>query len=578
MWPGLPNRLRKSDLFLGGVLFLLVLTTYLPALRGGFVWDDIDNVAENRTLRSSDGLKRIWTEPGAVMQYYPLTYSSFWAEYRLWRLAPGGYHLVNVLLHAINAILVWIILRRLSVAGAWLAAALFAVHPVNVESVAWITERKNVLSGLFYLAALLAYIRFARLDEDAGVAGRPPSLVAGTAEEKRWYAAAIGFFVCGLLSKTAVCTLPVAILLIIWWRHGRWFDWDDVELLIPMFALAAATGVVTIWMEKHVSDMGWEWSFSAVERLLIGGRALVFYAMKLVWPAGLAFIYPRWTIDSSAIGQFLFPLATAAFLAGLWLTRARIGRAPLAAAAFFAVTLAPALGFVNFYFMRYSFVADRFQYLACLGPFALAAGFLSGRLKPLAAAVLIALGVLTWQQSRIYQDEETIWRDTLAKNPAAWMAHNNLGHLLAKKGELTGALREFQESLRIKPDFVSARLNLGMALSQQGKFDEAMREFDEALKIDPEDAKAHYTFGTFLAARGNAEEALGHFKESVRLKPDYVEAHNNLGVALARRGEVNEAITHFAEALRINPDFVKARENLDRALFQQEKIAEGSSP
>ncbi len=335
------------------VLIVATLAAYVPAMQGGFIWDDDDYVTDNAALRSLAGLAAIWLQPGAVPQYYPLTFTSLWLDYQLWGVAPAGYHVVNVLLHGTNAVLVWLVLRRLALPGAWLAAMVFALHPVHVESVAWITERKNVLSGAFYLGALLAYLRFAGL-------GAP----AAEAERWRSYALAVALFVCALLSKTVTCTLPAVILLLLWWKRGR-VTRAEASATVPLFVVGACLALVTIWMERtHVGAQGAAWLLSPIDRALIAGRAVWFYAATLAWPHPLTFVYPRWEIDAGAWWQYLFPLAAAAVTALLFFARARIGRGPLVAVLCFGVTLAPALGFVDVYPMRYSFVADHYQYLA----------------------------------------------------------------------------------------------------------------------------------------------------------------------------------------------------------------------
>ena len=449
----------------GGVLpalalALLVVAAYLPALHAGFIWDDDAYVTANATLRTLDGLRRIWLEPGAVPQYYPLTFTSLWLDHHLWGVQPLGYHLVNVLLHGANVILVWVIGRRLALPGAWLAAAVFAVHPVHVESVAWVTERKNVLSGALYLAAFLAYLR-----------------AAGGARAA--YGLALGLFAGALLAKTVTCTLPVVLLLVLWWRRGR----VDITPLIPFFVLGAASGLVTAWMEAHhVGATGALWRLSLLDRCLIAGRALWFYAGKLLWPHPLAFIYARWHVDAAVWWQYLFPLAAAATVAALHLARGRIGSGPLVAVLCYVATLAPALGFVNVYPMRYSFVADHFQYLASLPLIALAAAGATRLPRPqvIGAGVLLVLGALAWRQGLVYRDAETVWRDTLAKDPDSSMAHINLGMLLSDDGRVPEAIVHFREALRIDPEDGEAHDDLGNALASEGKLDEAIAEYGAA--------------------------------------------------------------------------------------------------
>ncbi len=390
------NRLPRCKAWLLALTLLAAtFIAYQPVWHAGFIWEDDDYVTKNQALHSVDGLQRIWSTPGTTHQYYPLVFTSFWVEYHLWRLQPFGYHLVNVILHAVNAVLLWRVLRRLGLPGAWWAAAIFALHPVNVESVAWITERKNTLSGLFYLLAALAWLRFRPLT--AGETSRTP--------EWRFYWVALGLFACALLSKTVTCSLPAVLVLLIWWKTGR-LEKRDGLALAPWFVLGAASGLMTRWMERRLGASGAPWELSFVQRCLVAGRALWFYAGKLIWPHDLTFSYPRWRVDAGVVWQYSFPLAALAVVAALWKVRSRIGRGPLVAVLFFAITLVPALGFFDVFPFRYSYVADHFQYIASLGLIALGAA-LVGRaamyfrapamLPGFAAVILPLLMILTWR-------------------------------------------------------------------------------------------------------------------------------------------------------------------------------------
>jgi len=565
---------------LGLILPLAVLAAYVPAIRGGFVWDDEHYVTENAALRSLDGLRAIWLEPRATPQYYPLVHSSYWIEYRLWGLTPLGYHLVNVLLHATSAMLLWRLLRRLGVPGAWLAAAVFALHPVHVESVAWITERKNVLSTVFYLVAALAYVRFAAVDQD-----RP-----GTPRRWSWYPPALILFLCALLSKTVTCSFPAAALLVIWFKRRR-IRPADVTPLIPFFLLGVALGLNTAWLEQqHVGAQGQEWALSVVDRCLIAGRALWFYLGKLAWPQPLTFTYPRWHIDSSVWWQYLYPAAALALLACFWLLRRRFGPGPLVVALFFGGTLLPALGFIDVYPMRFSFVADHFQYLASIGPITLFAVVLTrlarraqqrtapsrpkspSGLAPAACRtvapglMLVVLATLTWQQSKSYKDLEALWRDTLAKNPSAWMAHYNLGNLLSARGDMDDAIRHYRRSAQIKADFAEAHYNLGIALRSTGRLAEAVEQYRKALQIDPRHADAHNNLGACLSELGRHEEAIGHLTAALKIKPDDTVAHRNLASVMLRIGRADNAVRIYRAALAIEPDDPDLHANLALAL------------
>jgi tetratricopeptide (TPR) repeat protein len=391
-----------------------------------------------------------------------------------------------------------------------------------------------------------------------------------------------------LLSKTVTCSLPAAILLILWWKRNR-IGKTDVLALIPHFVMGISLGLLTVWMETHfVGAQGEAWAFSFIDRCLIAGRALWFYAGKLFWPQKLTFIYPQWQIDSSMWWQFIFPLAAAAVIITLWLLRKRIEKGPLVAVLFFAGTLFPALGFFDVYPMQYSFVADHFQYLASIGLIVLTTAAITtflDRLGPLQVCIgfavglgiLLVLGLKVWQQGKIYKDIETLWRDTIAKNPAAWMAHNNLGATLQKQGKLEEAIVYFSRSVEIKPDHEKAHSNLGVAFQEQGKFQQAIESFSEALRINPDFAGAHNNLGATLQKQGRLEEAVAHFSKALQIEPNYAEAHNNLAVALDRKGEFAKAIVHYRRAVEIKPDYAEAYNNLGVTLSKQGKFAQALS-
>jgi tetratricopeptide (TPR) repeat protein len=593
------------------LLLVLTLIAYAPALRGGFVWDDDAHVTNNPTLTSLDGLRRIWMEPEALPQYYPLVHTTFWIERHLFELNPLGYHLDNVLLHLVNALLLWFLLDGLRVRGAWLAAAVFALHPVQVESVAWITERKNVLSALFYLLSGACFLRFYDLIEiPVGV---------GRARRWPWYASGFALFVGALLSKTVTATLPLALLIVLWWKRDR-VRGSELLPLVPPLLVGVAFGLVTVWLEKHhVGAEGDAWTLSPVDRVLLAGRALWFYAGKLAWPSALSFFYPRWRIDAGTAGQYLFPLAAVATGAALLVARRQIGKGPFAAAAFFAVTLFPALGFFDVYPMRFSWVADHFQYLACAGLIALApatAARALGRIGALGAqagragagVVLVVLCILSWRQSGIYKDAETLWRDTIAKNPGSWTPHNNLGVLLMQRGEAEEAIREYADAARLSPDSWMPHKNLGLAYRQGGQRSNAIREYSDALRINPEISDAHLELANLLAESGSTDAAIaqfeeagrrdpnnaaipfdlgltlldagraaasiGQFESALRRDPAHVEARTALGNALASLGRTGEAIEQYTEALRRNPDAAETHNNLANALAKFGKNAE----
>ena len=556
-----PRRRVAASSFTWLAIFAAALAAYWPALRGGLVWDDASHVTAP-ALQSLHGLWRIWFSLGATQQYYPLLHSAFWIEHRLWGDAVLGYHLANLAQHALAACLVVLIVRRLELPGAWLAGMVFALHPVCVEAVAWISEQKSTLSAVFYLSSALIYLGFDRT------------------RRRSAYLWALGLFILALLTKTVTATLPFALLVIFWWQRGR-FDWRrDVRPLLPWMALGAAAGLFTAWVERTmIGAQGHNFALTATQRFLLAGRAIWFYAAKLLWPANLIFSYPRWKLDPAAPWQYLYPLGVIAVLIALCLL-ARRHRGPLAALLLFAGTLFPVLGFLNVYPFVFSFVADHFQYLASLALIvplsSLLVSFVTRLGRPadvvLPAVLLAILGILTWRQSGSYRDTETLYRATLARNPASWMAHNNLGvALLDKPGHLTEAIGEYRAALEVNPDDAEAHNNLGNALARMpGRLPEAIREFEIAIRLEPRLAEAHHNLGNALARNPKRlAESIAQFEIALQLKPDDPQIRNDLGVTLLQvPGHLSDAITQFQDALKISPRDAQIRTNLGNALSQ----------
>ncbi len=538
------------------LLIVATMLTYLPVWHAGFIWDDDGHVTKP-VLRSLHGLARIWIEPGASQQYYPIVHSVFWLEHRIWGDAPLGYHLVNVLLHVACALLLVKVLQRLEVPGAWLAAAIFALHPVHVETAAWVTELKNTLSGVCCLAAALFYLDFDRT------------------RKRGSYVWALALFLVGLLSKSVIASLPAALLVVFWWKRGRLSWKKDALPLLPFFVVGIASGLFTGWVEhRFIGASGAEFNFTVVERCLIAGRAVWFYLWKLLWPLNLSFIYPRWQISQAMWWQYLFPLAGMVLAVLLWRWRHK-SRAPLAAFLYFAGTLFPALGFVSVFPFRYSFVADHFQYLASIGPIALAAAGLTlglerwrGARRILFGTLLLAMAVLTWRQCRMYAGMKTLWETTIQRNPECWMAYSNLSVLSLEDGKVDDALVQVQRALALKPDNREAYVNLGNVLSMKGESAAAIAAYQKALEIEPSFALAWNNLGIVLLKADRLEEAIAYFQKAIELKPSLSVAHFYLGHALMLKEKVEDAIAHFRQALETDPDYVACRLSLGAALQQ----------
>lgn len=515
---------RLSDKWLslvaGSAIFLITLGIYVPATRCGFVWDDDQLLTANPLIRAPDGLCRIWFTSDPP-DYFPLVSTAFWVEWRIWGMNPAGYHLINILLHAAASILLWRVLKRLAIPGAWLTGLIFAVHPVNVESVAWIAQLKNTLPMVFYLLTVLAYLQF----EDT--------------DRRRWYAIAIGLFLLALLSKTSVVMLPVVLLGLAWWRRGK-IGRADVARSIPLFAMSLMLGLVTVWFQYHQAGAATVRTDGFGSRLAVAGHAVWFYLSKALVPSQLTFVYPGWDLDPLNSMSFAPAAALGIGLGVFWLKRGTWGRPFLAGFGYFVVTLLPVLGFLNIYFMRYSPVADHWQYISIAGPIALTAGILVRAIESpsmalrrgagaIAAVWISLLAVHTWYQQDIYKDNETLWRDTILKNPRAHLAHNNLGLMLFENGNLAGARDHYEEALRLRPVYPEARTNLG----------------------------------NLLARLGDLETAAGHYREVIAVDPDNFGAHYNLAIALARQDKLGESLAHFSEALRIDPESESAKTGRD---------------
>jgi tetratricopeptide (TPR) repeat protein len=539
------------------VILLATIAAYIPAISAGFIWDDDSYLTANPVITQPGGFLKIWTDPLATPQYYPLVFTTFYIEHAIWGLSPTGYHIVNILLHAANAILVFHILKKLNIRAALPAALIFALHPIHVESVAWITERKNVLSALFYLSSLSCYLRFdpPRRDEQA------------ISPRHAIYVISLILFICALLCKSVTATLPAAILVIIWWQRGS-LSTRDFLRMTPYFIAGIVAGLHTAYLEHHhVGTSRIDLGISGIDRLLVAGRVVWFYLGKLLWPAELIFIYPRWVIDRAQPAQYLFPLAAIALLFILWRYRSRIGRGPLAAALFFGGTLTPALGFVDVYPMRFSFVADHFQYLASLGPIillvSLGARIARSQLSRLAIVpIAVLLAVLTWNQCGIYENPKRLWIDTLKKNPGAWMAQGNLATILFREGKLDEAIELYKENIRLQPLSPEIHYDLALAYVRKNQKSLAIEHFQQAIQQNPAILKARMELAKLLLAQQNSEGAIFQFQEVLRLDKNHFEAHYNLGSILGNMGRDAEALQHFRAALNANPRSAESANNL----------------
>lgn len=563
--------------YLAALLLLLgVFVVYLPAIDGEFIFDDLQYIQENPLLHDKAGLWRIWFDPKANPQYYPVTFTTFWVEFQMWGLWPTGYHLTNILVHGLNVLLLWQSLLRLAVPGAWVAAAVFAVHPVQVESVAWIAERKNVLSGFFAFFTLLLYLQFSFLEKHILISYRYRGLL---------YSLIIVFFLAALLSKTAVCTLPVIILILLWWKKDH-LARSDMLPLVPLFVISLCFAGATAFLEqdaKVVGAIGDKWNFNFVERLLIAGRGVSFYLEKILLPVNLSFIYPRWNIQTDIGWQYLFPISICILIAMVFFLPRKASKCLIVSFFPFLATLLPVLGFVDFAFMRLSFVADHFQYLPCISIIASGIGWvwkdqqhslpLPGELSSMksfvqpnisclliSTPILLFLSILTWNRAGVYRDGVTLWTDTMQRNPSGVISYNNLGWEYLQQKDYRNALVYLEKAVELDQKDAKIHSNLSIAYFEIQNLQQALRHAELAVRYAPESAvytgnlgMIHWKMGDMARAVQSARSAL--LKESIISHVYY-----NVGVIALQEAPTPgafsfaEAVSYIEKAFQLDPD------------------------
>ncbi len=491
------ERIRVAVAFIIGSLGLLLV--YWPALNGGFIWDDVLHLRDTPPIQATDGLFRIWLTT-ECRDYYPLAYSAFWLEWHLWGWRTAGFHLVNVLLHTAGAVILWRVLKCLDIPCAWLGALLFAVHPVNVSSVAWISELKNVLAFPLAALAVVAYL-----------------------SERRWVALAC--FVGSLLAKPAAVGLPAVLLAVTWWRTGR-LEKRDWLSIAPFAAVAGLMGVVTIWFQHHRALEGRAVLTSSLpERIAAASAVVWFYLLKAVAPLGLSTVYSPWPKSWNLIAL----VTGVALTTILWRQRDRWGRGWFAALVCFVALLFPVLGFFDQGYYRFSPVADHWQYFAlpvvCIG-----AGFVAGRFRGcglVALALAGGLAIASSQRSQAFKSDEQFWRSTLAENPRAWIAEYSLGNHLAQRQD-PSALAHYQRAELLDPGYAPSHYNAAILLATQGRFAKAVASMEQACRLEPERADWHRKLAQLYLEVHQPDRAVAEFREALRLNPSDSEARRAL--------------------------------------------------
>ncbi|MFM2081756.1 MAG: hypothetical protein RL380_447 [Verrucomicrobiota bacterium] len=580
--------------FYAAALALLVVAAYLPVWHAGYVWDDDRYVTENPLLTATDGLWRIWFTPHVQSQYFPLVFTTLRLEHALWGLHPLGYHLVNVLFHTANALLAWTLLRRLAMPGAWLAAAVWALHPVQVESVAWVTELKNTESTFFYLTACLAWLRWLGKVESRKLKAEIKNTHTREAGfqlsnfnfQLLPYALALAACLLALFAKTTTCTLPAALVLLCWLR-GEKFSWRRAGQILPFVAAGLALGLVSVWWEKHLGNYSVESGaeFSLPERALLAARALGFYAGKILWPWPLAFSYPKWHVSLRELSSWLWLMGVASAAVLAWLRRASLPRGVIAGLVFFTAALSPMLGLIWLYTFRYASAADHYQYLASLGLIAALVGIAVHHTRAwsenlrvgITVCLLLTLGALTWRQSEFYKNSYTLWTATLAVNPDSALAHGNLGLELFNRGQLATAEQHQREAVRLKPDYTEGWNNLGQVLDGRGDTTGALAAYERALALHANFAEPSVNLGGLLVRLGRRDEGIKHLRDALRRAPGLAEAHNNLAAALQAAGDYDGALASYREAARLRPDLGAIHHNLGSVFLDQRKLADAEN-
>lgn len=522
-----PPRVSRSGFGFAALLVVLTILAYAPVFRAEFIWDDDMFITDNALLHDADGLRTIWFAPKENPQRYPLLLTLFWLQYRVFGVDPTGYHIVTLFFHVLASLAVWRLAKRVVPAAAPWCALIFALHPMQVQSVAWATELKNTLSGFFYVAALVFWVRHLQVGE-AGGSGRP----------RREYVWALACFTAAILSKTTTSSWPLAaILLAIYLKKP--IRPAMLLRLLPTLGLGFFIGWISVVVEHIGYGRGVPVTLTTAGKIVVAGRSLWFYITKFAWPESLMLVYPRWSVDAANPLQWGWPIGILVGLFLLWRFRRHIGLGPFLCAIFFVVALAPVpfLG-INFLYL-YSFVADHFIYIPSL-PLVLCAGY--GVQRALAAApvfparivrigLVLVLMALTFRHSADFHGLETIWR------------HN----------------------VSLFPNSVVGWMNYGYAVSRRGAFDEEIQAYHNVLSVDPNYAPAYNDMGLAYVAKGDNASAESAFRRSLELDAGLTEARHNLGNVLAQQNRWAEAIPLFEKVLAARPDHLLARLNLSHA-------------
>lgn len=549
------------------LLFALTLAAYAPAmLHGSFLWDDNEYITGNSFIKRFDGLYDIWFSPRLLPQYYPLAFSMYFVEYKLWGETAQGYVIVNVLLHLASACMVYKLLKKLNLPGALLGAALFAVHPLAIESVAWIAERKNTLSMFFSLASILAY------------PGLTPGEKITPGKYKKQIVIATLLFLLALLGKPAAVVVPPMLLAILWWQNGK-IRKSDMLVQGFWFLLSMASGILVTYLEAlKVATDPEPFNLSLIDRLLISSRGWWFYMGKFAWPNPLSMIYPRWQIDASQPWQYTFVAALLMVIVALWVFRKRFGLAPAVILLLYTVAIGPTLGILNCSYFRLSFVADHFAYWA-LVPMVAAVGallfhartvaVLSHRGATVIACLLVTvLTVVAFDRCRTYSSPLVMWQDAVEKAPRSPGAWSLYGSTLMKMGRLPEAKKAFVTAYELPPHQIDDLGRIANICIIMGELDEAEQYAQKFLAALPKDTESLFLLGLLRYSQKRFDESVEAYLRADQLNPNDTRFITNAGVILFQTGQLPRAIDCFTKSLKRNPLNAKVHNILGQCYVQ----------
>ncbi|MDP8215916.1 MAG: tetratricopeptide repeat protein [Candidatus Kaelpia imicola] len=554
------------------IIVLLTALIYLDSLDNGFIWDDDVHIYKASYMKSSTGLTDIWVE-NATPQYYPLTTTIFWLGDKAWGLNPKGYHILSLVIHILNALLLYSLIKKLFYPLAFPVALIFAIHPIGVETVAWASELKNLLALFFFLLSFSGYLKFL------------------STKKSKYYLLTIIAFIAAVFSKYTAVSFAFIPLLHGFWLKGK-IKKRELKLSIPFILIGLLAGLNAVFTEIYnVGARGAEWSLSYLDKMILIGKTSLFYIYKVIYPKDFIFIYPRWQIRTLDILEWLPILTLLSLISLLSLYRKRVNRAITALFTFYLISIFPASGFFNVFPMKYSYVADHFSYLSTpwiiLLFFALiypSYRYLLKTIKPKKSIYLKLILTITLSITAIflsigsnrltgnYKDEITLYKSIIAKNPGCWMANANLAILYTESDKNRLALKHYRDAIASEPNVASIYYNLGNLYYKIGDYDSAINSYMAAITSKPGYGESYANLANTYRAKGEPDKAIEHYKRALLFKPDAI-VYFNLGNIYYQLGEYKEAMESYRETLKADPNYSRVHINLALSYYELKEYA-----